>query len=187
MKTRGVVGTLLFSLVVALGATGCTAVPTGADPSGSPAATSTSSAPPETSEPADSSPEEPAPTCETVFTAEENASLEADGLTPAEEVHPLGATMQAMIDAGALACLWTKPQGDVAVWYAALPVDAAAQAQWSADLAATGYTQTDDPIAGTLLAPVDYDANYQPVVVFHDGTMHFASYPMILGSVVALQ
>ncbi len=43
------------------------------------------------------------------------------------------------------------------------------------------------PLAGTLLAPADYDANYQPSMYHADGVTYFVSYAALLGSVAELQ
>ena len=153
----------------------------GSEPSSDPS--STAVAPRDEATP---TPETPIVGCESVFTEEENASLAADGLT-LDDTSALGQTMADMLEAGAAGCRWTKPSSDIAVWYARLPVDAAAQAAWESELTTAGFTVSDDPLDGAMLAPADYDGNYRPTVVIHDGVLHFASYADILASVVELQ
>ncbi|KQO95831.1 hypothetical protein [Leifsonia sp. Leaf264] len=156
---------------------------TDTSPDASPGPTSTAVAP---RDEATHTPETPIVGCESVFTEEENASLAADGLT-LDDTSALGQTMADMLEAGAAGCRWTKPSSDIAVWYARLPVDAAAQAAWESKLTAAGFTVSNDPVDGAMLAPADYDGNYRPTVVIHDGVLHFASYADILASVVELQ
>ncbi|WP_448811652.1 hypothetical protein [Agromyces bauzanensis] len=174
-------------LFAVLALAGCTAAPV-ATPSPS-ASSATTPSPTATSEPDATPSADASATCDTVLTdaeytrlAEDGLALRADGAT-----FHLGPVMTELADAGALTCHWVRPSSDVAVWYAELPVDEAGWAERRAQLEASGWTQSDDPIAGTLLAPADYDANYQPSMVWDDGTLYFVSYGSFLGSVAALQ
>lgn len=128
------------------------------------------------------------PSCDTVFTEVEKAELAADGLTlNTESPFPLGEVMVDLTADGALDCQWSKAQSDVAVWFSRLAEDDAAWAARSTEITATGWAVSDDPIAGTMLAPADYDANYQPSIVHVDGVTYFVSYAALLGSVAELQ
>ncbi|MFE6965060.1 hypothetical protein ACFVAJ_08110 [Agromyces sp. NPDC057679] len=128
------------------------------------------------------------PSCDTVFTEEENAELAADGLTlNTESPFPLGQVMVDLTADGALDCQWSKDQSDVAVWFSRLAEDDAAWAARSTEIGAAGWTVSDDPITGTMLAPADYDANYQPSIVHVDGVTYFVSYADLLDSVAELQ
>ena len=95
--------------------------------------------------------------------------------------------MQKMTDAGGLGCQWSKPNSDITVWYARLPVDADSQSAWESELAAAGWTEGGVPVAGTLTAPADYDVAHRPVVVFSDGAMHFSSDPDGIPDIAELQ
>ncbi|MFF2272757.1 hypothetical protein ACFVTX_10820 [Agromyces sp. NPDC058136] len=162
---------------------GCTAT-TGAPTTASPSAESTPVAE-ATPAPTGAAAE---PGCDAVFTEAENAELAADGLAlETESPFPLGPVMVDLIDDGALDCQWSKPQSDSAVWFAQLAEDDAAWSARAVELPAAGWTVSDDPIAGTMLAPADYDANYQPSIVHVDGVTYFVSYATLLDSVAALQ
>ena len=130
----------------------------------------------------------PEPTCDTVLTEAEYASLAEDGLT-LDQAHGwlLGPAMEALPAEGALTCEWHRSGGDVSVWFAQLPEDEAAWALRRAGLEASGWTLSDDPIPGTLLASPDYDGNYQPSMLHSDGVTYFVSYGRFLSSVAALQ
>lgn len=181
-RRLGTIATVSFAAIVLVG---CTAAPE-ATPSLSAGASTTTPSP--SSEPA-AEPSAPATACDAVLTDSEYEQLADDGLALRADgaTFHLGSVMTELADAGALTCHWVRPSSDVAVWYAELPVDEAAWAERRADLEASGWTQSDDPIAGTLVAPSDYDANYQPSIVWVDGTLYFVSYARFLGSVAALQ
>ncbi|TFD41978.1 hypothetical protein E3T33_13095 [Cryobacterium sp. TMT1-2-1] len=136
-----------------------------------------------------SSPATPAAsaTCDTVLADAEYASLATDGMDLAADTSALGSAMQAMIDAGGLACVWEKSEGDVRVWFAQVDLDAPGWDAKRAELLAAGYTEGDAPFTGTLTAPKDYDPNYTPALYHRDGVLYFVSYPEFLGSVLALQ
>lgn len=165
---------------------GCAATPAepaanGASPSAE-AEPSTEASPEATAEPGAE------PSCDTVFTEAEYAELEADGLTlNTESPFPLGPVMVDLTADGSLDCQWSKEQSDIAVWFSRLAEDDAAWAARSAEIGAAGWSVSDDPIAGTMLAPADYDANYQPSIVHVDGVTYFVSYAELLDSVAELQ
>ena len=172
--------------------TGCTA---GNDAQSSPTPTRTATATPTpTATPSPNAtspvpePEASAATasCDTVLTAEEYSSLEEDGLTLSPDTRAFDATMQSLMDAG-FGCYWKPDGGDVQVWYAQATQDDATWAAQKQQLLDDGWTQTDDPFAGVLRAPSDYDPSYLPVVVNSDGITYYASYPEFFGSVTALQ
>lgn len=179
---RTLTATAGLALLLLSGCTATTAAPTTAGASPSAESTPVAEATPApTGDAAE-------PGCDAVFTEAENADLATDNLTlDAESPFPLGEVMVDLIDDGALDCQWSKPQSDVAVWFAQLAEDDAAWAARAAELAAAGWTVSDDPIAGTMLAPADYDANYQPSIVHVDGVTYFVSYATLLDSVAALQ
>ncbi|WP_350348471.1 hypothetical protein ABIQ69_00665 [Agromyces sp. G08B096] len=168
---------IAIGLLAACTSTPATTAPpvASADPSSSPTETPAA-------EPTDAPAGEP--TCETVLTAPGADALAADGLVLASEPgFLLGPAMEDLVADGALACTWTKPQSDIAVWFARLPEpDDAWQARQAA-LVAEGWQQTDAPLPGTLTAPADYDANYAPSIVHIDGVTVFVSYADFLSSV----
>lgn len=183
MTRRHLPGALLAASSLALLLSACTSP--APSPSAEPTATSSPTA---SAEPSPEPTAAPTATCDTVFTEAENAELAADGLEPEPEVaFPLGAVMTDLIADGALGCQWAKPSSDIAVWYAQLTEDDAAWAARSAEVQGTGWTVSDAPAPGTLLAPADYDANYQPSMLHADGVTYFVSYGELLGSVAALQ
>ncbi|MCD1571387.1 hypothetical protein [Agromyces mediolanus] len=162
-------------------------------PSPSPSSTPTSSAgsTPPASEEASPTPTETATpaTCDTVLTAEAYAKLDADGLTfRADDAGTaLAPVLPELVADGALHCKWAKPSSDIAAWYAQLPEDDASWAARSEQLEASGWTVGDAPVAGTLLAPADYDASFRPALVHVDGITVFASYADFLTSSLAVQ
>lgn len=126
-------------------------------------------------------------TCENVLTADEYARLASDGLTASPETaFPLGPAMVDLIDDGALDCHWAADRSDIAVWFAQLTESEEAWAARKAELVAAGWTESDDPLPGTLTARSDYDANYVPSMVHAGGVTYFVSYAPFLGSVAAL-
>ena len=127
-----------------------------------------------------------APTCDSVLTEAEYASIASDGFT-LQNLSPLGDVMQSMVEAGGLGCFWARGEGDVRIWYAEL---AQTPAEWEArrgELLAAGYTDIGEPFAGIVQGPTDNDADYIPAVTYRDGTLYFASYSGLLGSVLTLQ
>ena len=180
-------GGILAALIAIPLLTGCTtgAPDATAVPSPSEAAPSSSAEP--TPEPVVEPSPEPTSTCDTVLTEAEYASLDEDGLKLDQDPWMLGPAMEELATDGALTCEWHRSGGDISAWYAQLAEDDVAWAGRRARLEATGWTVSDDPFAGTMLAPADYDANYQPSMLNADGVTYFASYARFLGSVAALQ
>jgi hypothetical protein len=167
-------------IALALALTGCsTTVPSTPAP-GSASPTSASSEP---------SAEDAAPTatCDTVLTDAEYADLAADGLTLNPDIFVLDATMQSLIDAGGLACYWTRTGGDVRVWFAQAALGPTEWDDQKQALIGEGWTETDTPVAGVIQAPTDNDDDYIPVMTYRDGAAYYASYADFLGSVQALQ
>lgn len=141
-----------------------------------------------TPEPVVETPAEPAATCDTVLTEAEYASLADDELVlDQDEPWVLGPAMEDLAADGALTCVWHRSGGDISVWYAQLGEDEPAWENRRAGLEASGWIVSDDPFAGTLLAPADYDSNYQPSMLNSDGVTYFVSYARFLPSVAALQ
>jgi hypothetical protein len=180
-----------FLATIAAGAlvlvlTGCGAG--AADPSASGAAAETAT----TVEPSATATDTPtdapaaAASCDTVLTEAEYARIGDEGHELEGEPFLLGPVMERMADEGALVCVWTKPNSDVAVWYARLDVGDEGEA-WLAELQADGWLEDTERGDGTYLAPADYDSNYQPSVQLESGVLHFGSYNLILQSVVELQ
>ena len=176
---------VIAALALALTITSCSAAQGKSEPK------STTTAPSDTATP-DAAPEEPAAppevtaTCDAVLTDTEYASLEAGGLSLTEPFM-LDSTFESMIAEGGLGCMWGPPEGDVRVWFAQLNIDAAGWDAKLADLTAAGYTETGDPLPGTIQAPTDNDNDYIPAIFYKDGVMYYASFAPILGSVLALQ
>jgi hypothetical protein len=142
------------------------------------------SAPPVTEAPT----AEPVPTatCDTVLTPEEYAALAEDSLVLRDEPQPFDDVMAGMLAEGALGCQWAG-QGDVMVWFAQQQMGDAAWQTRRAELLAGGYTESNDPFPGALLAPADSGESYVPSVHYADGLLYFVSYARFLNSIQALQ
>ena len=125
-------------------------------------------------------------TCGTVLTADEYARIADEGLALDDDPYLLGPVMERMAGAGALVCVWSKPASDISAWYARLEVGADGET-WLTELETEGWLEDTERGDGTYLAPIDYDANYQPSVQLRDGVLHFASYNRFLESVLELQ
>jgi len=187
----------VVALAVVLTVSGCAAsdapgdvTPTGAAPApAAPAAPSTTTAPalpPATAtHPAEPGPE-PTATCGTVLTPEEYSSLARDSLVLKDDPQPFDDVMTRMLAEGALGCQWAG-QGDVMVWFAQQDMDNAEWTTRRAELAAVGYSESNDPFPGTLLGPDDADANFIPSVHYADGVLYYVSYSPFLNSVLALK
>ncbi|MFB6611084.1 hypothetical protein ACFCVO_12225 [Agromyces sp. NPDC056379] len=180
-----------FLAAIAAGAlvlvlTGCGAG--AADPSASGAAAETVASVEPSAPATDATVDPPAAAagCDTVLTDAEYARLSDEGHELEAEPFLLGPVMERMADAGALVCVWTKPNSDVAVWYARLEVGDEGQA-WLDQLQAEGWVEDTERGDGTYLAPADYDSNYQPSVQLESGVLHFGSYNPILQEVLELQ
>ena len=127
-----------------------------------------------------------APTCDSVLTDAEYASIASDGFT-LQNLSPLGDVMQSMVEAGGLGCFWARGEGDVGIWYAEVALTPLEWETQREELLGSGYTDIDDPFPGVVQGPTDNDNEYIPAITYRNGTMHFASYSELLGSVVALQ
>ncbi|WP_438853523.1 hypothetical protein [Agromyces sp. M3QZ16-3] len=161
--------------LLALGLAGCS----GADPTPSNSPESSSSA----DAPVDSASAEPTTdwsavpaTCDTVLTAEAYAKLEADGLETRTPTlfDPIAVDLQ---DEGGLVCSWGRPNSDNVVDVVQLPVGDD-EAEWGGALAAAGYTQGDDPVAGSYRGQPDAANGISPVVVIGSGTVTYVSTPV---------
>ncbi|WP_022892490.1 hypothetical protein [Agromyces subbeticus] len=126
------------------------------------------------------------PTCDTVLTSAEYASLAEDGHALDDSTFLLGPAMERMDAADALMCSWSRPNGDVTVWYGRLEVGDEGEA-WITELEAEGWLEDTVQGDGSYQAPADYDPNYQPSVLLRDGVLHFVSYNPLLLSVAELQ
>jgi hypothetical protein len=131
-------------------------------------------------------PVQPSASCESVLTADEYERLADESLTLNAQPFLLGPVMERMAAAGALMCVWSKPNSDISVWYARLDVGDAGET-WLTELEAEGWLEDTHRGDGTYLAPTDYDSNYQPSVQLTGGVLHFASYNVFLESVLELQ
>jgi hypothetical protein len=183
---------LVLAVTLVLSASGCASAdaPNADSTSGSTprSAPTTAAASPTTPPLAETPAADPTPaaTCDTVLTPEEYTSLAEDSLVLRDDPQPFDDVMIQMLAEGALGCQWAG-QGDVMVWFAQQEID---DAGWQArrdQLIDDGYTESNDPFPGTLLAPADTDANYIPSVHYADGMLYFVSYSRFLNSVLALQ
>ena len=184
--TLGGIATAALAVTLLAGCTSTQSSATSAPTTGSrPAPTATTPTP----EPVAETSPDPAATCGTVLTEAEYAKLAEDGLVLNEgEIWMLGPAMEDLAADGALTCEWHGTGGgDISVWYTQLTEDDAAWENRMAGLEASGWTVSNDPLAGTLLAPADYDANYQPSMLHAEGVTYFTSYAAFLHSVAALQ
>ncbi|MFF2372204.1 hypothetical protein [Agromyces sp. NPDC058110] len=157
--------------------TACTASPA-ADPTAAPSATAPAAASPSAeAEPApETTPEAAAAaTCETVLTPEATAEIAADGLTPVETTETFYPFADDLVEAGALLCRWGKPSSDVGMLVVQL--SGVAATDWADELAAAGYVQTDDPVAGAHTGPIDGGTGLPSVVVVEADRLTFVSAP----------
>lgn len=127
--------------------------------------------------------------CDQLLTAEEEASLDADGLAlqPASTAFDFDYPIVEEIASGGLLCRWTG-QGDVSVVIGQLAV---ADDQWPDrrdGLLAEGYVADDGSYPGFVNGPDGVDDDYPGRGVVHaDGILYYVSYPGILASIVPLQ
>jgi hypothetical protein len=187
VMAAGLLALLLSGCVgSAVDAAGSGAAAGTAAPVASTSATPVASAPaaahtPEASDPAHSS-----ASCESVLTADEYTRLVEENLALNAQPYLLGTVMERMVAAGAVACVWSKPNSDISVWYARLDVGDGG-GTWLTELEAEGWLEDTARGDGTYLAPADYDSNYQPSVQLSGGVLHFASYNVFLESVLELR
>ncbi|MRG59092.1 hypothetical protein GE115_04300 [Agromyces sp. CFH 90414] len=175
---RRTLSTLLAaSVLVALAA--CTASPGTSSSSASPkpsSATEASASQSPTADPSATPAPVAEPTCDTVLTEAEYADLAAEGLTyRPEPTFALGPVMEELVAVGALSCHWAKPNSDIGFWVVRLPE---ADSDWESrkqTLLVAGWTETDDPVPGTIVAPADYDANYIPAMIHANEATIFVS------------
>lgn len=146
-----------------------------------PTVSMTSSTP--TSQPTDAT---AAATCETVLTAEEYSSLEADGFKLDPDIFVLDDEMQSIMDDG-IGCYWTRGGGDVRVWFAQAAQTAEDWDLHKQQLLASGWTEINAPVDGSIQASTHPDNNEIPAMAHRDGVTYYASYSAFLGSVEALQ
>lgn len=175
VRRLGTIATVSFAAIVLVG---CTAAPEATPSPSAPAATTP--APEAMTEPTNEPDAAAAATCETVLTADAYAKLSADGLEsrePAATEHlatyyPVAAQL---VEAGGLSCHWGRPQSDIGLTVTQLSeVDPGA---WATHLADAGFTQTNDPVAGAYIGPVDPGSGISPVVVVDVDRITFVSAP----------
>ena len=167
---------LLSAVLMTVLLAGCSTGPDGATstPGGSPTSTATETAVPS----AGSSPPEAEPVdCENVLDPGEYDVLAGSGLALSAEAAPLGPAATDLVEHGALSCVWVAPQSDVALWVARLPEFDAEWETRRAELLDSGWTQTDDPVTGTHLAPPEYIEIAQPAILHANGVTIFVSSP----------
>lgn len=188
--------TMVLTLALAAGATGCAASPPGeasaptssdsvtAGPSST--ATASASASPAAA-PAASSSSVPEPTatpeaaaaCDTALSSTEYDQLAADGLTL--RTAAVNDNLDAVMAAGGIRCLWRVPSSDVEAWYAQWPSDQATWDALSAELLSGGATTATGDFPGVE----QYD--YNSALTYRDGVVYYASPARLFGSVLALQ
>lgn len=127
------------------------------------------------------------PTCETALAAPAIADIEAAGYTLHTEL-PSGPdpVMATLVDHDGLSCYWARNGGDVVAWYGQADMDAEAWSAQLAELTAEGFRESNDPILGSLEAPLASDTG-TPVVFHVDGVTYYVSRAYLLPSVSALQ
>jgi hypothetical protein len=170
-------GSLLAALTVMLLA-GCAPADgpghtAGFSPSPSPSSSPTPTSAPSPTPTPDAA---PAPTCDTVLTDDGYQKLADDGLatTTVGVGYPL---VERMTEAGAVACAWGKPQTDIALTVAQVPLDAEEEEGWRSTLAELGYVESGQPVAGSFTGPVDPGSGISSVAVLAGGTLTFVSAP----------
>ncbi|PXA70353.1 hypothetical protein [Cryobacterium arcticum] len=114
------------------------------------------------------------------------ADIDAAGYLPINTV-PAGpdSIMASMIDEGGFSCYWASVGGDVVAWLGQVGMDTAAWDAQQSELIAAGFTESDDPIPGTLQGVRSGD-DY-PTLVNDGGVTYYVSTPSFLTSVAALQ
>ena len=185
--TRALRSTVFVVMIVAA-LTGCAAGGGSAAPTSTPTESSSPTTPP-TPSPAPTTPTAQIAECDALLTPEKDAELASEGHTLIDPTIFLqwSPPMQELVDAGATACMWSKQVGHLYVLVAQLPVTEDESATWISQLEALGWTQTDDPVPGTWVAPLVENMDSPPAAVYAGGVLYLANYPAILGSVAPLQ
>ncbi len=167
---RSGVAAIGVALVVVLA--GCASGPDVATPTPAPSATPSDA---QTSSPVPPAVEQDSDACETVLDPNEYDVLAESGLVISDEAAPLGPVELDLVADGALACTWVAPGSDVALWVARLEETEAAWQARLAELIDAGWTQTDEPVPGTYVAPAGYTEVADPVVVRSGDVTWFVS------------
>ena len=167
---------MIAALLVLAGAAlaGCSSAGSQATPTSQSPTTETTSVATPTPAPTEAD----AASCDTVLTEEATAQLAADGL---EQVEVGESTFYAIADdliaAGGLACKWGRPSSDVSLTVVQLSGIDVAASEWPAALAAAGYTETGDPVAGAYSGPADPGTGVPSVVLVMPESLTFVSTP----------
>ena len=167
-------------ILLALGLAGCAPGAPTTDGETTPSPSPAPSASP-TDEPT-TTPDTPAATgatCDTVLTPEAYAKIEADGLEPTLFT-PFDPLAVRITEEGGLTCAWGRPQTDLLLDVAQIPIGDD-EAEWTDSLAAAGYSRTDDPVDGAYTGQPDAGNGITPVVIVADGTVTFVSVPAYAG------
>lgn len=182
--TAVVAGVLLLSGCAAGSQPGASGPSPSSHTSASPTPTAQPAVPP-TADPATADPALKQ-TCDTVLTSSALADIVATGWMLQTEL-PGGHSglMASMVEQGGLSCYWATAGGDVPLWYGQVPMDETAWNTQRTALMATGFTETDDPIPGTLQGERWGDDT--PALVNSDGVTYYVNQPGSLTSVAALQ
>lgn len=177
---------MVVAAVVVLGGCSAVTVPEAAAPSEAPEPSAAATTP--ATDPASPAPDAiPADfTCESVLTPTALADIDSAGYLLRTEV-PSGpdSIMSSMLDQGGVNCYWVSAGDDVVAWLGQAPMDEARWHAQRAELVAAGYTESDDPMTGTLRGPRSGD-DY-PTVVNSGGVTYYVGQPGFLSSVLSLQ
>ncbi|WP_146069423.1 hypothetical protein [Cryobacterium sp. Y11] len=92
--------------------------------------------------------------------------------------------MALLVEQGGLSCYWADGY-DIVAWLGLADMDDATWTALRTELLATGYVQSDDPVAGTIQGERAGDA--YPALVNRDGATYYVGSSGMLSSVVALQ
>lgn len=176
---------LLTALVATIGTLALAGCGSGA-PTSSSTSTSTPSATPTSTPSAETTATAAAATCDTILTEQGYADLEQTQMEPrAYQVTRTDLTF--LVDAGGVACTWTKPQTDISATVAQAPFDETAWAAKQAELEAAGFVESDESGLPFLIEPTDPGGNLSGGFVWQDGQLFYVSTPSLLDSVQGLQ
>lgn len=125
------------------------------------------------------------PTCETVLTEPAYAEMAGYYTLKTELQSGPDPIMASLLDQGGLSCYWVSPGGDVVAWFAQAATEPGEWSEQRSGLLAEGYTESDEPVPGTLQGPRSGDA--YPTVVNAADVTYYVSESSFLASVAALQ
>ena len=93
--------------------------------------------------------------------------------------------MDVILEQGGLSCYWVSSGDDVVAWLRQAAMDAERWTTLRSDLVTGGYTETDEPLPGTIQGARSGDAF--PALINSNGVTYYVGYSDLLSSVLSLQ